>query len=150
MFPFTPAKPVSSADKKKIEEAIRQSEVNTSGEIKVIIEKKLPHVAIETRTMQLFEQYQLFNTAQRNAVLIYIAIDNRQFYILADEGIYQKLGQSYWQSIVDKSMLTIKTHSSWCEGICEIIGFIGMSLKEHYPKKQDDVDEISNQLEVLS
>jgi len=39
-------------------------------------------------------------TEQHNAVLVYVAMKDRQLAVFADEGIYKKAGKSFWKDQV--------------------------------------------------
>src|SRR5699024_891695 len=85
----------------KIIEAIRKAEQNTSGEIRVHIEKD-PRQEVLDRATEVFEILKMENTQQRNAVLIYIAIDTRELVILGDVGINDVVPPHFWESTQDR------------------------------------------------
>ena len=70
----------------RVVEAIRQAELNTSGEIKVHIENHC-RGDVEERSLYVFNRLKLNETQLRNGVLIYLAVKDRKFAILGDEGI---------------------------------------------------------------
>ena len=77
---------LSNADEDKIVEAIRLAEENTSGEIRVHLEKTCP-IDIFEHTQTLFHDLKMDNTRHQNGVLIYVAIQDRSFVIYGDKGI---------------------------------------------------------------
>ena len=70
----------------EIVEAIRQAEANTSGEIRVHIENHC-RGDIMDRSAMVFNILKMNETAERNGVLIYLAIKDKKFSIIGDEGI---------------------------------------------------------------
>ena len=72
------------------------------------------------------------HTAQRNAVLLYIAMDDRQLALFADEGIYQAVGTAYWDTAV-KNMLAHFSKDNISNGIEHCIGEVGEALQEKFP-----------------
>ncbi|MBC7652511.1 MAG: TPM domain-containing protein, partial [Deinococcales bacterium] len=82
----------SEKEKELIVNAVKNAELQTSGEVRVYIESKCLFVDPLDRAKELFDQLNMYNTAERNAVLVYIAMKHRQLAIFGDEGIYQKTG----------------------------------------------------------
>jgi len=66
-----------------VENAIREAELNTSGEIRVHIETEIKGDVLD-RAAYLFEYLGMHKTEQRNGVLFYLATKNRKFAILGD------------------------------------------------------------------
>ena len=62
---------LTEIEKEKIIAAIKQAELNTSGEIKVHVETHCPEADPFERAKQIFQYLSLNTTAQRNAVLFY-------------------------------------------------------------------------------
>ena len=71
-------------------------------------------------------------TANRNAVLVYVAKKHRQLAVFADEGIYKKAGAAFWDKAV-LAMLKEFKKENYAEGLIEVIQKIGDSLKTHFP-----------------
>lgn len=82
----------------RIRQAIQEAEKSTSGEIKVHIEGHCKEEIMD-RASYVFEQLELHKTKERNGVLIYLAIKDRQFAILGDIGINQKVPEGFWDSV---------------------------------------------------
>jgi uncharacterized membrane protein len=122
----------SAKEKEQIVEAIRLAEKETSGEIRVYVESKNPLVDTLERAAEIFAQLKMQETAQRNAVLLYIATEHRELALFADEGIYQKVGKEFWQDAV-KEMITHFKGEKISHGMAECIKKIGATLKEKFP-----------------
>src|SRR5680860_1034155 len=78
---------LSAKDEEEVVEAIRMAEKATSGEIRVHIEKSHGEMDIFERAIEVFHLLKMDNTKQENGVLIYVAIENRDFVIYGDKGI---------------------------------------------------------------
>jgi uncharacterized membrane protein len=115
-----------------IVEAIKAAEKNTSGEVRVFVESRCRWVDAIDRAAELFFKLQMERTAQRNAVLVYIAIRDRQLAVLGDEGIHQKLGDVYWNQVVNQ-MLSQFDRSNYAKGIADCVTQIGEALHTHFP-----------------
>src|SRR5215510_11542100 len=87
-----------------IVKAIRHAENQTSGEVRVFIESRCSWVDAIDRAREVFFSLQMDKTEQRNAVLIYVAIKDRQLAVYGDEGIHQKVGDEYWNKVVSEML----------------------------------------------
>jgi len=112
--------------------AIREAERQTSGEVRLFIESRCRYVNPINRAAELFFGYKMDLTNERNGVLVYIAMNDHQYAIFADEGIYKEMGDAYWNEEATK-MLSAFKKESYAEGIVTIIGDIGEALCSHFP-----------------
>src|SRR5712691_11244817 len=87
---------LSAQDKKLVVDAIGAAEKQTSGEVRVFIESKCKFVDPLDRAAEIFYRLKMDRTAQRNAVLVYIALKDQQLAIFGDKGIHAKTGQQFW------------------------------------------------------
>ena len=69
-----------------IKQAILNAELDTSGEIRVHLEKVCPGDVMD-RAAFLFEKLEMHKTHLRNGVMFYLAIKNRKFAVIGDAGI---------------------------------------------------------------
>jgi uncharacterized membrane protein len=122
----------SDQEKEAIVEAIRKAEQRTSGEIRIYIESKCSLVNPVHRAKELFFGLQMDKTAERNAVLLYVAMKDRQLAIFGDEGIHQKVGYEFWNAEV-KAMLSEFNLQHYADGFIKIINDIGEALVTHFP-----------------
>ena len=88
-------------EQKAIETAIKSAEQATSAEIKLIV---LRHCwqDIKDKASEFFKKHRLYDTQERNAVLILLVTTNREFLIYGDEGINSKVGQTFWDDVKDQ------------------------------------------------
>ncbi len=122
----------SDEEKQLVVSAIQSAERRTSGEIRVYIESKCRFVNPLDRAIELFSQLNMQNTAQRNAVLVYVAMKDRQLAVFGDEGIHQKVGDVFWNQAV-KEMLLHFNSKNYAQGISGIVTQIGEALQAHFP-----------------
>lgn len=98
------------------------------------------------RAKEIFSKLQMQNTAQRNGVLVYVAIKDRQLAILGDEGIHEKVGDEYWNSAVRK-MISQFNQKNYTEGIRQCVLEVGEALKNHFPYNKDtDINELPDDI----
>lgn len=126
-------------------EAIREAEKMTSGEIRIYIELKCRFVDPMDRALEIFNRFDIKNTKNKNGVLIYVAVRDRQFALLGDKGIDEKVGPDFWkkQASLLKQALAEKRY---IPGICATVRSIGESLKKHFPYREDDENELPDDI----
>ena len=137
IFSFQRSKPFfPPLDQKRIIEAIRLAERTTSGEIRLYVESHNPFVNPIDRAQELFFQLKMEKTENRNGVLLYLALKDRELALFADEGIYQQTGQGYWDEAV-KGMIAEFKAEHLVEGIEACIARIGSTLQKAFPYTAD-------------
>jgi uncharacterized membrane protein len=129
---FKKAEFLSSSEKEKIISAIKESERRTSGEIRVYIESRCRFVDPLDRAKEIFWTLKMDQTAERNAVLIYVAVKDHQMAILGDEGIHQKVGEVFWTAEISKMRMHFK-QEHYMDALVFVIEDIGHALDEHFP-----------------
>jgi uncharacterized membrane protein len=135
---------LTQSEEKEVVEAIKIAEKNTSGEIRVHIEKHTDKKHYD-RALEVFQNLKMNETQQRNGVLIYVAIDDKSFAICGDKGINDIVGNSFWNSTKDLMQEHFK-QGNFKQGLVEGITKAGNQLKKHFPYQIDDVDELSNEI----
>jgi uncharacterized membrane protein len=122
----------SAEEETKIVDAIRAAEQQTSGEVRLYIENKNRFVNPLDRAAEIFLQLKMHETANRNGVLIYVAMQHHELAVFADEGIYNKAGQQFWNNAV-QTMISEFKKDNYAEGLVEVIHKTGQLLKTHFP-----------------
>ena len=128
----------------RVVEAIRQAELNTSGEIKVHIENHC-RGDVEERSLYVFNRLKLNETQLHNGVLIYLAVKDRKFAIMGDEGINDVVEDNFWNDIKDL-MLNYFKEGRFTEGLEQSIQRCGEKLKAYFPYQSDDINEIPDDI----
>lgn len=124
--------------------AIRAAENNTSGEIRVHIEKHCPEDVLD-RAAYLFARLDMHKTRLRNGVLFYLAVEDHKFAILGDAGINQKVPANFWEEI-KKDMAQRFKEEQFTEGLTTGIKKAGEQLKQYFPWEKDDVNELPDEI----
>ena len=126
-------------------EAIRSAEKRTSGEIRVFVENRCRFMDPVDRAAEIFFRLKMENTEDRNGVLIYIAMKDRQLAIFGDEGIHRSVGSAFWNQEVAKILREFNAEH-YVEGIMEIIHDIGEVLTEKFPYEKEDRNELPDNI----
>jgi len=129
---------------KRIVEAIGQAEHNTSGEIRVHIEKNCK-IDVLDRAADVFAMLKMHKTDLRNGVLFYLSLEDRKFAILGDGGINAKVPENFWESVKEVVLEQFKLDNQ-TEGLVRGILMAGEKLKAHFPYQKDDVNELSDEI----
>lgn len=135
----------TSEEKLEVVRAIKEAELNTSGDIKVHFEKTAKRPDTFGRALQVFADMSMHHTINRNAVLIYLATKDKRFAIVADKGIHDIVPPSFWTHL--KKNLEDKFRSDmFAEGLKEAIFLIGQQMKHHFPYFNNDDNELSDEI----
>jgi len=124
--------------------AIDNAEKITSGEIRVHIQSKCKE-NVFSEAKKVFHRLKMHKTRERNGVLIFIALKSKRFAILGDSGIHEKVGNDFWNE-VSKIMTEQFKKNQIKEGIVESIACIREKLKNYFPRKPDDKNELPNKI----
>jgi uncharacterized membrane protein len=119
-------------ERNQIVDAIRNAEQRTSGEVRVFVESRCKYVDAIDRAVEVFFDLGMNKTDDRNGTIVYVAVKDKQAAVFGDEGIYQKLGQKYWEEEVNKMMVCFKK-SNLADGIAECVTDIGEALYQNFP-----------------
>jgi putative membrane protein len=98
---------------------------------------------VEEAAITGFFREGLYRTRDETGILIFISVFERRVWVLADRGINEKVKQGQWDEIVGMIIEGIKNNDQ-ASAICEAIEEVGRILKEHFPIKADDRDELQN------
>jgi uncharacterized membrane protein len=131
-------------EQQRIVAAIKEAELNTSGEIRVHIENHCKEEALE-RAAEVFYDLKMNRTAARNGILFYLAVKDRKFAIIGDEGINKEVEHDFWNDIKDEMISNFK-ENKFAEGLIAGILKCGDKLKEYFPYQNDDVNELSDEI----
>ncbi len=131
-------------NKQQIANAIRVAELNTSGEIRIHIEKHCKEEVLD-RAAYIFEKLEMHKTKLRNGVLFYLAIEDRKFAILGDAGINMKVPENFWEK-ANEIVLSSFKEGKLTEGLTTGILMAGEQLKAHFPYQLEDENELSDDI----
>ena len=135
---------ITEEDEKEIVVAIQQAEKETSGEIRIHIEKS-SKIDYFDRAKEVFHQLKMDNTKLGNGVLIYLAIEDRNFVILGDYGINNVVPDNFWESTKTK-MLSHFKKGDFKQGLIDGVLMAGKQLQQHFPWDSDDKNELSDHI----
>ncbi len=129
----------------QIMEAIREAELATSGEVRLHVEAKCPEGDPVKRAIEVFAHLGMHQTREQNGVLFYLAVDDRKFAVIGDKGINEKVPAGFWDSTKD----LLRHHfrqGQLTDGLCRGIVEAGLQLKAFFPRQDDDVNELPDDI----
>jgi uncharacterized membrane protein len=125
--------------------AIREAETKTSGQIRVYIQRGNLNGDPLIAAQKKFYRLGIHKTAERNAVLIFVAPRAHKFAVVGDKAIHEKCGEAYWQRIVDLMREHFR-HERFSDAIVDAIRDIGGVLAEHFPKRSTSSNELPDEI----
>lgn len=130
----------------RIARAIRAAERGTSGEIRLYVEDYCQRDHPAERAQELFQLFGMYNTQNRNAVLIYLAEKSRQFALWGDAGIHEKVGNQFWEE--EKKLLReYLQRDEAAEGVSKAILMVGDRLRQYFPNdEKTDINELPDEI----
>ncbi len=133
---------LAQLDPARIERAISDAEKRTSGELRVVF---WPGAVDDATALARAEFARLGMTAtrERNAVLILIAPDARQFALFGDEGVHAKCGDAFWREVAATMERKFRT-GQHTDAVIEGVARAGELLAREFPHRADDRNELPN------
>ena len=98
---------------------------------------------VEEATIKAFYQNGLYRTRDATGIIIYISVYEHRAWVLADEGIDARVDPAVWQQVVDDLTTGIKAGQR-AEALCTAVARCGELVREHFPRRADDENELSD------
>jgi uncharacterized membrane protein len=128
-------------DAPRVEQAIREAERATSGEIRVSVARFF-WGDVQKVAGKAFHRLGMESTSERNGVLIFLVPGRKRFAILGDVAIHAKVGQAFWEDVA----ACLSAHfrrGEFTEGLVQGIHLVGDRLASHFPRvRAADQDEL--------
>jgi uncharacterized membrane protein len=123
-----------------IRRAIAAEEAHTSGEIRVHLDPRCSEDPLH-RARTVFTTLGMQRTAGRNAVLIYVSVEDRRLALVGDVGVAAQVPPAFWtQRCVD---LAVHLHAGRAaEGLVAAVREVGETLRRCFPRPPDDRNEL--------
>ncbi len=137
---------LTNKEEEAVVEAIRTAEKNTSGEIRVHLEKKTS-IAPMDRAVEVFHLLEMNNTKDANGVLIYVAIDDKKFAICGDKGINERVPADFWETTKNLMANHFK-NGNFKQGLVDGILKAGEQLQTYFPYQDDDKNELPDTISI--
>ncbi|XCN71063.1 MAG: hypothetical protein Q3M24_12100 [Candidatus Electrothrix aestuarii] len=100
---------------------------------------------VREQAVQEFFKQGLYKTRDATGVLFFISLFERRVWVLADQGINEKISSESLQAYAADIASGIKEGRA-AEALCLQIRGVGKVLAEHFPVRDDDINELSDQV----
>jgi len=100
---------------------------------------------VREQAVQGFYKQGLYKTREATGVLFFISLFEHRVWVLADHGIYEKISQATLQEYAADIATGIKNGQA-AEALCREIRRAGEILAQHFPVRDDDVNELPDQV----
>ena len=121
-----------------IEKAIAASEATHAGQIRFAVEGALHSAPLfkrqsaRERAIEVFSLLRVWDTEHNNGVLIYLLLADRSVEIVADRGVYAKVGATEWDGICRNMEAEFK-QGKFEAGVISGIDAVTRHLAIHFP-----------------
>jgi uncharacterized membrane protein len=138
-----------------IERAVAESEARHRGEIRFAVEPALDvgllwrGVSPRARALEAFAELEVWDTRERNGVLVYVLLADRDVEIVADRGFDGRVRDEEWQAIcadVEQAF----SGGQWRDGaLLAVAGVTALAAREFPRTAAPDTDEQPNRPAIL-
>lgn len=133
------------AQEEEIVQSIREAELCTSGEIRVHLHTSHCTKPVLEGALDTFYRLGMDKTALRNGVLIYLATQEKEFAVIGDQGINEKVPEGFWDSTKDKIQAHFRK-GDFVAGLRDGIREAGAQLKTYFPYDSEDENELPDEI----
>lgn len=135
----------SKEEQDKIVQAISIAEGKTSGEIRLVIDRKLKKGEAIDAAVTYFRDLNMHNTLLKNGVLFYLAVEDHAFALIGDTAINERVGDEFWEQ-TKEHMFSLFKEEKMAEGLIAGITYVGEQLQYYFPRRADDINELPDDI----
>ncbi|WP_255989155.1 TPM domain-containing protein [Chitinolyticbacter albus] len=136
----------------RLEAAIAAAETGHRGELRLVIERRLPLAGalraqpVRDRAVQWFSDLHVWDTEHNTGVLLYLLLSERRLELVADRGIAAAVPDARWQAIC-ADLIGALAAGHYVDGISHTIEQLGALMAAHHPldAQAPNRDELPNQ-----
>ncbi|GAA5784967.1 TPM domain-containing protein [Chitiniphilus shinanonensis] len=129
----------------RLESVIADAEAGHRGELRVVVESRLPlrdawrGLPVRERAVQWFSDLRMWDTEYNTGVLVYLLLAERRIELVADRGIAQAVPDGEWQAIC-AGLIDDLAGGRPVDGLATALQALGRQLAEHFPLGVGQVD----------
>lgn len=137
-----------------IEAEIRATEACHVGELRFVVEGALSGTPLyvgqssRERAIDVFSELRIWDTDERNGVLIYLLLADRAVEIVADRGVNAKAGEAEWKKICGNMEFALRDRR-YEQGVIDGIREVSCLLTTHFPSNGATRNELPDKVVVL-
>lgn len=103
---------------------------------------------VERRARETFQSQRVRATEASTGVLIYVSLYEHMVHVVGDDAVNAAVGAEQWQATVDMIVAGMKQKRP-AEGLVKAIRHCGELLREPFPIREGDRNELANRLVLL-
>jgi putative membrane protein len=103
---------------------------------------------VERGATAAFQRFRVRTTKGGTGVLIYVSLYEHVVRVIGDQAVAEKLSQADWDSTCQLVIEGLRAGQP-AEGLVNAIKKCGELLKTHFPRQDEDRDELGNQLRLI-
>jgi uncharacterized membrane protein len=134
---------LSNLQKQHILDSIIQAEKETTGELRIHLSYAKEEGDLLKAAQNHFEKLKMHETHERNGMLLYLNPKLKKLSVFGDVGIHQKVGQDFWDQLIGDVRSAIR-EKDLTQGIIHAVQRMGHALKEHFPHRDGQTNELPN------
>ncbi len=143
--------PLTRKEQAALAAQIAAIERETAGEIRIAIQQRRRReektLSLKELALRHFRRMGMEKTRDKTGVLAFLLMGEHQLQILADVGIDKKVTQGTWDLIAEEMTGEFKA-GRFFAGLQAGLSRIGALLREHYPVRPGDRDELPNRVDL--
>ncbi len=135
----------------RISHAVHETEKGTSAEVRISIRDSRATseagLSIKDIAMKEFLHLEMEKTKDRSGILLFILYDERQFYVLGDEGVHKRTAPEGWQDVA----ATLKSHFKQAEfeaGVIAALKKMQHHVRESMPLSGEHTQELPEEVVI--
>lgn len=110
-----------------------------------LVPDAIKHARVRARAVTCFKVGAERRTQGRTGILIYLSMAEHRAEIVADSSIASKVSPEVWGDALAAMLVQIKA-GQMAEGLAQAVEKVGMVLAHHFPRAEDDQNEIPDRL----
>lgn len=111
----------------------------------LLVPRHIKAARVRARAITLFKVGAERRTVGRTGVLIYLSMAERRAEVVADAGIAAKVSGEVWGDAMAALLAGLRDRRA-ADGLVDAVGKVGAVLAQHFPRAEDDVNELPDRL----
>lgn len=136
--PSAAARLFSAETMTRLQAAIASGEAAHRGEVRLVVESRLPlrkirrDMSTRQRAIDVFGTFRVWDTEENNGVLLYVNVADRRLEIVADRAAARLIGDPHWQTIATAAQAAFRD-GDFERGATQAIDAINRALATAFP-----------------
>jgi putative membrane protein len=115
------------------------------GPLRLLLSERVRAETVDRAAKLAFLEQGLTRTRDRTGILIFVSLLEHRVEVLADTGIDAQVPEGTWDGVVNTILEGIRSRQAET-GLVDAIRICGDLLADRFPPREDDTDELSNEL----